>query len=330
MDSGANRSIDTDRFNGYINACAIRTAEDFSKKLVARGMQCFRCADFFGKFQARSVHIRDVHGRTTRGAECLQAEETYHSSAKYEGFIAGGNSGEGNCVRRNGNSLQHGRFRKRERIRQTINNSLRNDDILGESSSAAIVRAGNAQDLSAVAEIDFSAGAIRTSTARNCGIKRNAIAFGPAAYLQADGSDSPGSFVAHHDGRNAPAGSAVIAVHVAATNTAGRHFDQEFARSWSWRGKIGNFKMPIFGKKHRFHRNVGSAPFSAQFHARDYAPLMPERREIVKFAGSGRIPALIIFTCSFVKSRRFLEPLPLLAVVTEDDQLNLFALYEIE
>jgi len=32
--------------------------------------------------------------------------------------------------------------------------------------------------------------------------------------------------VAHHDRRNAAAGGTVVAVHVAAANSAGRHFDQ--------------------------------------------------------------------------------------------------------
>ncbi len=52
---------------------------------------------------------------------------------------------------------------------------------------------------------------------------------------------------------------------------------------------------------------------------------MPEPTEIVKFSSSGRIPALTIFTLSFVKFRRSLEPLPLQTIVTEDDQLYLFA-----
>ena len=57
---------------------------------------------------------------------------------------------------------------------------------------------------------------------------------------------------------------------------------------------------------------------------------MPEPTEIVKFSSSGRIPALTIFTLSFVKFLRSLEPLPLQTIVTEDDQLYLFARQEKE
>jgi hypothetical protein len=49
---------------------------------------------------------------------------------------------------------------------------------------------------------------------------------------------------------------------------------------------------------------------------------MPEHREIVKFAGPGQTPGLIAFSALFVKFRRFPEPLPLLAIVAEDDQLH--------
>jgi len=158
--------------------------------------------------------------------------------------------------------LQHGCFGKGKSIRQAINNSLRNDDVFSEGSGAAIVGARHTEDLATVAEIDFSAGAIRASSARDRGIKGDSIAFGPAVYLWAYGGDSAGGFMAHHDGRNTAAGRTVVAVDVAATNSAGRHFDQEFAGPGSWRGKIGNFQMPIFGKKHRLHGKVTSVRLS--------------------------------------------------------------------
>jgi hypothetical protein len=63
---------------------------------------------------------------------------------------------------------------------------------------------------------------------------------------------------------------------------------------------------------------------------RVYAPLMPELREIVKFARPGQIPGLIAFSTSFVKFRCFPEPLLQLTIVAKDDQLYLFALYQIE
>ena len=57
---------------------------------------------------------------------------------------------------------------------------------------------------------------------------------------------------------------------------------------------------------------------------------MPERREIVKFVGAKQFLALTPGGNSLVKFRRFLEPLPLQTIVTEDDQLYLFARQEKE
>ena len=152
-----------------------------------------------------------------------------------------------------GHGFQHGGFGEWDAIRQAMNDSLRNCDVLGEGAGATIVSAGHAQDLATVAEVGFSTTAVSTSSAKNCGIKSDAIAFGPAVNLRAYGRDTPGSFVAHDDRGDAAAGGAVIAVDVAATNPAGGHVDQEFARPRCRCGEVGNFKVPILGKQHCFH-----------------------------------------------------------------------------
>src|SRR5205814_2855365 len=156
-------------------------------------------------------------------------------------------------MHRDGHRFQHGRLGKRKTVRQVINNSLRNDDVFSERSRATVVGTGNSQHAAVVAEIDFSASTIRTSSTRDCGIERDSIAFGPAGYLRTDSRDAAGSFMAHHDGRDAAAGGTVVAVHVAATNAARRHFDQNFAGPGSWVGKIGNLQMTVFGKQQRLH-----------------------------------------------------------------------------
>src|SRR5204862_4189032 len=141
---------------------------------------------------------------------------------------------------RDSDRFQHGCFGKRKAVRQAINNSLRNDDIFGEGSRATVVGAGNSEDAAVVAEIDFSTSAIAAVSAGNCGIEGDAIAFGPAGYLRSDSRDVAGSFMAHHDGRNAAAGGTIIAVHVTATNTARRHFDQNLGGSRTWVGNVSN------------------------------------------------------------------------------------------
>src|SRR5207253_1708726 len=218
-------------------------------------MQSFGGANFFGKFQARGIHVGDISRGRSRGAQSLQREQANHSGAENEGSIARRNFRESDRVDRYGYRFQHGRLGKRKTVRQAIHNSLRNDDVFGERSSATVVGAGNSEDAAVVAEIDFTTNAIPAGSARNCGIEGDAIAFGPAGYLWSSFRDAAGSFMAHHDGRNAAARGAVVTVHITAANAARRHFDQNFAGPRSWVGEIGNLQVTILGKQQGLHTN---------------------------------------------------------------------------
>lgn len=145
-----------------------------------------------------------------------------------------------------GDGLQHGRFRKRKAVRQTINNPLRHDDVFRERSGATVVGTRYAEYLAAIAEIDFASRTVTASSARNRGIKGYTVALGPSGDLWPNTCNSAGSFVAHHNGWNAAAGASVVAMHVAAANTAGRHLHQKLARARGWLGEIGNLQMAIF------------------------------------------------------------------------------------
>src|SRR6266699_453543 len=188
-------------------------------------MQRFGGADFFGKFQARGIHVRNIKCRTPRGAQSLQREQANHSGAQNEGSIAGRDSRESDSVDRDSDGFQHGRFGKRETVRQAINNAPRNDDVFGESSGTTVVGARNSEDPAVVAEIDYSASAITAGSARDCGIEGDSIAFGPSCNLRSDCRDTAGSFVAHNDWRNAAARGTVVTVHVAAATAARSDYD---------------------------------------------------------------------------------------------------------
>ena len=76
---GADRRIDADGFDGNINTCVVGAAENFRDQIIAGGMQSLGGADFFGKLQARGIHVRDKNCGTSRGAQRLQREEANHS-----------------------------------------------------------------------------------------------------------------------------------------------------------------------------------------------------------------------------------------------------------
>jgi hypothetical protein len=103
-----------------------------------------------------------------------------------------------------------------------------NDDKFGECSGAAVVAAGNAEDLAMVAEIYMAAKAVVAGATVDGGVEGDAVAFGESGNVLAYGGDASGGFVAHYDRRNAAAGGTVVAVNIAAANAAGGYLNQDF------------------------------------------------------------------------------------------------------
>ena len=66
----------------------------------------------------------------------------------------------------------------------------------------------------------------------------------------------PGGLVAHDDGRNAPAGGAVVAVNVAAADAAGGDADEDLVGAGAREGQVRDFEMVVLGKKQRLHGNL--------------------------------------------------------------------------
>jgi len=152
-----------------------------------------------------------------------------------------------------GDGFEHGGFGERKIVRQPIKDSRGNGDEFGESSGAAIIAAGNAEDLSAVAKIYVATAAVGTFSAVDGGIEGDAVTGRESFYGAADSGDDTGGFVAHNDGRDAAAGGAVVAVNVAATNAASGDADEDFVWRGSRRGEIGELEILVAGEKESFH-----------------------------------------------------------------------------
>src|SRR5438105_13214468 len=145
--------------------------------------------------------------------------------------------------------------------RSTLFPTRRSSDLVfGESSRAAVISAGNAKHLAAVAKIDFAAGTIRAGTARNRRIERDAIAFGPTRDLRAKGGDAASRFVAHHDGRDTTAGGSAVAVDVAAAAAAGPHVHPQFAATGTTCPTLGTFHTPPLATTPRLPTHVSRLP----------------------------------------------------------------------
>src|SRR2546421_6299201 len=129
---------------------------------------------------------------------------------------------------RDGDGFEHRGFGEGKIVRQTIKDSRGDGDEFGESSGAAIIAAGNAEDLATVAKIYVAATAVGTFAAVNGGIEGDAVSGREVFYGAADSGDDSGGFVAHDDGRDAAAGGAVVTVDIAAADAASGDADEDF------------------------------------------------------------------------------------------------------
>src|SRR5450631_4781248 len=154
--------------------------------------------------------------------------------------------------RHSGGFEQRG-FSEGQVLRQTMHDSRRNRNKFGERSSPAIVPARNAEDFTVVAQIDFSAQAGRTFTAIDCRIKCDAIPFARPARILTNGGYYSRGFVPHDDWRNPASGRTIVAVDVAATNSARCYADQHFIASNGGNGQIRDLQMEILGEQQSFH-----------------------------------------------------------------------------
>src|SRR5262249_48830652 len=144
--------------------------------------------------------------------------------------------------------LQHRRLLECHPVRQLVYDARGNDNVLSKRSMAAIIRAGNAQDLSVIAQVDFTATAEIAGTTEDCGIEGDSITLCNLVHACFNGCNNARCFVSHHDGRNTPSRRAVISMHVTAANSASSNSYQDFVRCRNWGGQVSDFQGTVFGK----------------------------------------------------------------------------------
>src|SRR5437660_2027344 len=105
-----------------------------------------------------------------------------------------------------GGGLEQCGLGKRKAVRQAIDDAGRNHNIFSEGPGTAVVRAGDSEDLAAVAKIDFSAPAGSATATIDGRIERDSVTCCKSPYSIAQGSNSSGTFVSHDNGRDATTG----------------------------------------------------------------------------------------------------------------------------
>ena len=229
--SGVDRSGDSfvaaNAFESDVDAFVVGALENSCEQGIV-GEKSFRGAEFFCKLETLRVDIGDKNFGATSGAKRLQREDADGASSDNERGGVWSELREIDAVDRDGDGFEHGGFGEGKIVRQAIEDSRGDGDELGESSGAAIVAAGNAEDLSTVAKIYVATVAVGTFAAVDGGIEGDAIAGRESFYGRADGGDDTGGFLTHDDGRDAAAGGAVVTVNVAAADAASGDADEYF------------------------------------------------------------------------------------------------------
>lgn len=192
---------------------------------IFAGKPCLSGAELLGEIQAILVNVGDENFFAACGANGLQSEDADGAGTDDQNGVAGGDVREVDTVDGHGNGFEHGGFGERKIFRKAMQDARGHGDEFGEGSGAAVVAAGDAQDLATVAEVHVTAETARASAAVDRGIEGDAIARSETAYGGTDGGDNAGSFVAHDQRGDTAAGAAVVAVNVAAANAAGGDAD---------------------------------------------------------------------------------------------------------
>jgi len=149
-------------------------------------------------------------------------------------------------MKRDRDCFQNGGLMKGKIFWKPVSDSGWDRNKLGECAGSPIVSARNAEDLAAVAEIHLSAHATRTRAAVNRGVKRDAVARLKVGHVSANVFYDSSGFMAHHDRWDAAPGRAVVAVNIAAADSAGGYANQQLVSADSRYRNVRDLKMTIF------------------------------------------------------------------------------------
>ena len=106
----------------------------------------------------------------------MEDEQADHAGADDECGVAVIDWSDSNGVKSDGGSFEHCGFREWKIVRQAMDDARGDDDVFGECAGAAIVAAGDAEDLAIVAEIDVTAFAVSAGAAEDGGVEGDAFA----------------------------------------------------------------------------------------------------------------------------------------------------------
>ena len=152
-------------------------------------------------------------------------------------------------VQRDGNWFGKRGLLERHLWWQAIDNILGDGDVLSERAMLAKLVAGNAEDPAISTKIRVASAASVARATRNCRIHGHAVARPNARHCHANFYNDTGSFMTHHERWPAAPRRTVVAVDIAAANTAGVNRDEHVMRANGWLIQRLELKTAVVGKK---------------------------------------------------------------------------------
>ena len=134
-----------------------------------------------------------------------------------------------------------------------MDNSSWHDQIFGECALALEVGSRNAEHFPVFTEVGLAAQAEFAVAAVHGRIECDRLTLLEVGYFRAESSHGTRGFMPHDDRRNATAGRPVVAVNVAAANTASLDLDQNVGRTGARHWDIDYVEMVVLREQKRFH-----------------------------------------------------------------------------
>src|SRR5580704_15208640 len=157
-------------FEDGVNAVAVGEIENLLCEVRFR-IEDFRGAEIFCHFEAGVVDVGDKDAIGAGGAEGLEYEEADHACADDESGFTVIDRSDFYGVQGDRGGFEHGGFGEGEIVGKAMDDARGHGDVFGEGAGAAIVAAGDAEDLAIVAEIDVTTAAIGAFAAEDCRIE---------------------------------------------------------------------------------------------------------------------------------------------------------------
>lgn len=254
---GLHRDLDggteADDFDGVIGAVGIADKFAHLGGDVITGPEGGVGAEFLREGEAFFIDVDGDDKTGALGFEGLDDEESDEAGADDDGGISGFQWEPVDAVEGDGDGFGEGGVLVGKIARDGVEDVFGDADEFGEGPVAAVVAAGDAEDVAIRTEVDLAGEAGGALSAVDGGVEGDAVADLPLPHGGSDLGNFAGGFVSHDDGGNASSRAAVHAVDVGSADATGLHRNEHFVLRDLRVGGVTVFELVVGGEGEGFH-----------------------------------------------------------------------------